>query len=129
MKNLNRHIILIILICLGFFLIPTQSHACSKTSTKTEKSACSKRKTKDLEGKDCCKTNSCKKSKEETGHCSDSCKGKTCTNNTPSPSFALLSHVEICKNYFAETKKYKFGFRETYYSSEFLSIWLPPKIS
>lgn len=108
-------------------MMPSQSYACSKNSTKTEQSSCSKKKA--LKAQDCCKTKSCKKSKEDKGHCSGNCKDKTCTNNAPSPFIAIISHLEINRDYFAEIKKQKFGFKQIHYSSGYFSIWLPPKIS
>lgn len=129
LKNLNRHIGVVILFCLGVLLMPSQSYACSKKSTKTEQSSCSKEKEKDLKGEDCCKTRSCKKSKEDKGHCNGNCKDKTCTNNTPLPSIAIISYSDINKDYFVEIKKQRFGFKQIHYSSGYFSIWLPPKIS
>ncbi|ULT44859.1 hypothetical protein KRR40_16995 [Niabella defluvii] len=43
---MKKHIGLLLLLALGFFLAPNLSYACSKTSTKTEKSTCSKKKSK-----------------------------------------------------------------------------------
>ena len=129
MENLNKHIVVVILFCLGFLLMPNQGYACSKTTTKTEQSSCSTKKDKNLKEKNCCKTKSCKESKEDTGHCNGDCKDKTCTNNTPSPSLALFSHLQINELHFADVKKQKFCFKQVYYSSNYSTIWQPPKIS
>ena len=130
LKNLSVHIGIIIFFCLGFFLIPNQSYACAKHSAKTEKTSCSKTKSKDSKEKDCCKTKSCKKSREDKGHCSGNCKDQSCHNSNSYSSMGLPVVLEIkSKDYFAEAKKQKFGFKETYYSSGYSFIWLPPKIS
>jgi len=129
LKNVSIHIGIITLFCLGFFMMPSQSFACSKHSAKTEQKSCHKEKSKDNKEKDCCKTKSCKKSKKENGHCSGNCNDKSC-NSTSYSSMGLPIFLEIkTKSYFADAKKQKFGFKEAYYSSGYSSIWLPPKIS
>jgi hypothetical protein len=55
LKNLRIYTSVITLFCLGFFLIPFQSYACSKKSTSTEKKSCSKEKSEKLHYKDSCK--------------------------------------------------------------------------
>ncbi|MEC3875205.1 hypothetical protein [Chryseobacterium salviniae] len=129
LKNLRIHIGIITLICLGFFLIPTQSYACSKKSTRTEQASCEKEHSKKSEHKSSCKDKSCKKCKD--GHdCGGNCKHSSCRCGASTTSLNLPIVIELkAKNLFAAAKKQKFGFKQAYYSSGFFSIWLPPKIS
>ena len=129
LKNLSKHISFVILLCLGFFLMPSISYACAKKTAKTEQKSCSKEKSEKSHHKDSCKDKSCKKCKD--GHdCDGNCKHSSCGCSTSSSSVSLQIPIDLkITNPFAETKKQKFGFKEAYYSSGFFSIWLPPKIS
>ena len=120
--NFNKHICLVMLLGLGFFLMPVFSYACAKKSTKSAKTSCSKGQNKKSEQKECCKTKTCKKDKN--------CEHNSCSCSTSSWSFSLPAPSDLeTKNHFAQTKKQKFDFDRAYYSSGFLTIWLPPKIS
>jgi hypothetical protein len=109
-------------------MIPSQSYACSKNSTKTEQSSCSKEKSKKSEHKKGYKGKSCKKCK--SGNCDGGCSHSSCRCSASTTSLYLPIPIELkAKNPFAEVKKQKLGFKEAYYSSGFFFIWLPPKIS
>ena len=129
LKNLSKHISFIILLCLGFFLMPSISYACAKKTTKTEQKSCSKDQSAKAEHKSSCKDKSCKKCKD--GHdCDGNCKHSSCGCSTSSSSVSLPIPIDLkTANPFAEIKKQKFGFKEAYYSSGYSSIWQPPKIS
>ena len=129
LKNLSKHISFVILLCLGFFLMPSISYACAKKTTKTEQKSCSKDQSAKAEHKSSCKDKSCKKCKD--GHdCDGNCKHSSCGCSTSSSSVSLPIPVDLkTAAPFAETKKQKFGFKEAYYSSGYSSIWQPPKIS
>lgn len=118
LKNYRIHIGILTLFCLVFFMMPSQSYACSKNSTKTEQSFCSKEKSKKSEHKKGCKSKSCKK-----------CKSDKCRCGASTTSLNVPTVIELkAKNHLAAAKKQKFGFKEAYYSSGFFSIWLLPKI-
>lgn len=124
LKSLGKHISLLILLCLGLFLVPNQSYACTKKSTTAEQSSCSKETSKKTEHKD-----SCKKSNHDNG-CEGSCKHSSCRCGASISSLVVPIDTELnTKNQFAEVKKQKFGYKQAYYPSGFFSIWLPPKIS
>lgn len=115
--------ILIIILTLGIFTLPTLSYACG---TKTEKSCCAKKTTSKNEKKDCCKN---KQSKEEDNSCGGKCGHSNCTASTV--NFSLISFYEIefkNNNFDFSTEKPKFYHSETFISSGFTSVWLPPKI-
>ncbi len=126
---MSKHISFIILLCLGFFLIPSISYACAKKTAKTEQKSCSKDQSTKAVKKDCCKTKSCKKDSEHND-CNGKCKHSSCRCSTSSSSLSLPIPLDLkTTNHFATTKKQKFGFKQAYYSSGYSSIWQPPKIS
>lgn len=129
LKNLSKNISFVILLCLGFFLMPSISYACTKKTAKTEQKSCSKEKSEKSHHKGSCKDKSCKKCKD--GHnCDGNCKHGSCGCSTSSSSVSLLIPIHLkVTTPFAKTKKQKFGFKQAYYSSGYSSIWQPPKIS
>ena len=115
------HIIIIIL-TLGFFL-PTSSYACG---TKTEKACCKKETSSKTEKKDCCNN---KDSKGKNKSCGGKCGHSNCTST--SITFSIIATNEILfknNNLGFSTQKPKFYPSETFISSGFSSVWLPPKI-
>ena len=129
LKNLSKHISFVILLCLGFFLMPSISYACAKKTTKTEQKSCSKDQSAKAEHKSSCKDKSCKKCKD--GHdCDGNCKHSSCGCSTSSSSLSIPIPTDLkVTTPFVETKKQKFGFKQAYCSSGYSSIWQPPKIS
>ena len=119
----KRLYILIIILTLGIFTVPTLSYACG---TKTEKSCCTKKTTSKIEKKDCCKN---KQSKEEDNSCGGKCGHSNCTASTVNLSLISSYEIEFKNNNFDFfTKKQNFYHSETFISSGFTSVWLPPKI-
>lgn len=116
------HILIIILI-LGFFLLPTLSYACE---TKSEKSCCKKEISSKTEKKDCCNG---KHSKDRDSSCGGKCGHSNCTTRTVNLSLISFIEIEFKNNTFDfSAKKPKFYHSETFISSWFSSVWLPPKI-
>ncbi|MEX0995841.1 MAG: hypothetical protein WDZ45_02185 [Flavobacteriaceae bacterium] len=110
----------------GFIMTPTVTYACSSKSNETEISSNNSNK-ESLQ-----KNDSCNKEKGQCGEHEKDCDGKCGNSNCHCPSssisftipfFAQLSQTKIILS------KPKFYYQETYYSSGFTSIWLPPKIS
>ncbi len=121
--NKRLHMLIIIL-TLGYFLLPTMSYACG---TKSEKSCCKKEISSKTEKKDCCKN---KQSKDQDNSCGGKCGHSNCTAST-SVNFSIISFYEIefnNNNFDFSTEKQKFYHSETFISSGFTSVWLPPKI-
>lgn len=115
--------ILIIMLSLGFFLSPSLGYACG---TKTEKECSKKEATFKTEKKECCKKT---QSNEEDTSCGGKCGHSNCTTSTV--NFSLISFNEIDfnnNNFNFSTEKPKFHHSETFISSGFTSVWLPPKI-
>lgn len=121
----NRFHILIIILTIGFFAMPSSSYACE---TKTEKACCKKNTPLKVEKKDCCSN---KQSKEKDNSCEGKCGHSNCTSST-SLNFSIISSYEMnFKNnsYDFSSGKSKFYNSKTFVSSGFYSIWLIPKIS
>jgi len=128
LKTLSKHISFVILICLGFLLIPSTTYACTKKTTKTDLKSVSKSQFHKAEIKDCCKAKSCKRDKNHND-CSGKCKHSSCRCSTFSSSLSLpIPFYLKNENQFVEIKQQKFDFKQAYYSSGFSSIWQPPKI-
>jgi hypothetical protein len=121
--NMNKFHILVIAL-FGFLLMPSNSFACG---IKTEKSCCKKVTTSKTEKKDCCNG---KHSKDKDNSCGGKCGHSNCTSST-SVNFSLVSFYEIIfknNSFDFSAEKSKFYHSETFISSGFTSVWLPPKI-
>lgn len=121
---MTRQISILLIVMLGFFLTPTLTYACGKSAEKTEKSCC-KNETSKSEKKDCCKSHS-QNDKNDDG-CGGKCKNPSCHCPTTPPTIAL-PFVSKEKQNILFIEKQNIPYTETYISSGFLSIWLPPKI-
>lgn len=116
------HIVIIIL-AIGFFLLPTSTYACG---TKTEKSCCKKETSIKKEKKDCCNN---KHSKDNDKSCGGKCGHSNCTTSTANFSIISYHEIEFKNNSFDFSfEKPKFYHSKTFISSGFYSIWLIPKI-
>ena len=121
------HILLIIL-TLGFFTIPTLTYACGTKTAKTEKSCCKKEKSEKSSKKDCCNKNKSNNDKENKG-CDGKCNDSNCSCPTTHFAFASPFWTEIkTKIHFAKSKKIKNYYNENYLSDGFVFIWTPPNI-
>lgn len=128
MKVFSKHINLVILLCLGFFLLPNITFACAKKTTKVEHTSCSKDQSIKSSKDDCVHDKSCSTNKQHK-KCDGKCKHNSCKCSTTVTSLSLPAYITFSsKKIFAETKKQKFGFKQAYYSSGYSSIWQPPKI-
>ncbi len=114
----------IIMLTLGFFLMPAVSFACEM---KTEKACCKKEVSAKSEKKDCCKDGH---SHGEQKSCEGKCGHSNCTSTaSTSTSSAVLNDFSFTSNAFDfSTEKQKFQDSKTFISSGFSSLWLIPKI-
>jgi len=118
----KRFYVIIIMLMLGLFL-PTSTYACGN---KTEKSYCKKETSSKIEKTDCCKN---KQSKEQDNSCGGKCGHSNCTSSTINCSIISPYEIIFKNNSFDfSTEKPKFYHSETFISSGFTSVWLPPKI-
>jgi hypothetical protein len=115
------HFIVIVLI--GFFLMPNPTFACGMTS---KKASCKTEMNSENCKMKCCQKKS--KDKSNTG-CEGKCGKSTCQIQTVSFGAILATFLEIKTNYFlVSTLKQAFYNNETNISDGFYFIWSPPNI-
>ncbi|PKB15870.1 hypothetical protein [Flavobacterium sp. 5] len=115
--------IFIIILTLGFFLLPALTYACG---TKSEKDCCKKEVSSKSEKKECSKNNH---SKDKSDNCGGKCGHTNCTTSSVNFSIISFSEIEFKDNNFDfSDEKSKFYDSETFITSGFTSVWLPPKI-
>jgi hypothetical protein len=116
----------VLLMLLGFFLMPSISFACEM---KSEQSCCNQEMSSNSEKMDCCKKEQQSKGKKDNEN-----KGKS----KQSSCNCFVFHISVIIPFETESKflcvdfldkKDKFNQTETTISSGFSSIWLIPKIS
>ncbi|WP_081625037.1 MULTISPECIES: hypothetical protein [Rhodonellum] len=122
---MTRFFCIAMLTAIGLFLKPVESYACSSKSENTEITS-DKQSASETEKKDC--------SSKEKGPCGKH--GKDCDGKCGNPACHCPTH---CKSFLGTLfapllivkttlSKPDFFYREAYYTSGFLAIWLPPKI-
>ena len=116
--------IFIIILTIGFFLLPNLNYACG---TKVEKECCKKEMSSRKVEKDCCKNS---QSNNKNKSCGGKCGHSNCTTTTSiNCSIVYLNEIEFKNNDFDfSNEKQKFYHSETFISSGFSFIWQPPKI-
>ena len=112
---------ILLLVTLGFLLGPTVTFA---HGTKTEMSCCKKENAT----KDCCKE---KDSKKKGHSCDNSCVGSSCGCPVANCASAPMTTFQTESNTLFSFSKNKpnYYYSEIFISSDFRSVWLPPKIS
>lgn len=125
-----KKIYIIVLVTLGFFLIPSMTFACGNScGNKTEKRTCKKETESKAEKDCCCNSDNNSKSKNHKG-CGGKCGHSKCACPSASNGFTISSELILKKNSFDfSSEKQKFSNTETFISSGFYSLWLIPKIS
>ncbi len=121
--------ILLLIVTLGFFLIPTLTYSCEM---KSKKSCCNKEiSSSNKEKMDCCKNNNPSKSNDEKseGGCSGKCGHTNCTTSSVQFSLTFFEIKFKGNNLEFSEKEQNYFNSETNISSGFSSIWLIPKIS
>ena len=119
-KRLHRYMILLLL---GFFLLPGWTYACG---TQSEKQCCKKETTAKTEKKACCKETH---SSTENKGCQGKCGHANCTSAAVNSIVAIFSYFEFTTNVFDFTsEKQKFHHLKTAVLAGFSSVWLIPKI-
>lgn len=122
--EMNKFHILVIVI-LGFFLMPTVTFACGSHS---EKSSCSKETSANTEKMDCCKNDNHSKNEKGEG-CNGKCGHSNCVTTSTQFS-AVFFELKFNNNNFSfSEKKQNYLKSEINLSSGFYSLWLIPKIS
>ncbi len=117
---MTKKIFILLIVVLGLITGPTQSYAAGMDSVM---SCC----TKESATKDCCKEEG---TKHQEHHCDSSCAGTSCGCPTVYTSSTPIFLTQTTNNalFDSSEKAQKFYFSEIFISSDFRSIWLPPKI-
>ncbi|MDA6069185.1 hypothetical protein NJT12_06090 [Flavobacterium sp. AC] len=117
---MTKKFYILLLVTLGFLMGPTLTYA---HGTKTAMSCCKK----ESSSENCCKK---KGSKEKEHNCDKGCLGNSCTP-TSSCGFSPMAIFQTENNslFSFSDKKQNYFYSEIFISSDFRSIWLPPKIS
>ena len=129
---MRAKIYILILVTIGFFMIPSVSFACGSGcgTKKTESNAScnSDKHSKHQAAEDGCCSNE-NHSKHSNG-CSGKCKHNSCNCITPVLSLIIPSFSELTINHFDfSNQKNSFFDKESTISSGFYYIWTPPNIS
>lgn len=123
---MSKRFYILLLVLLGFVMMPSNAIACG---TKTEKSCCKKPMTSQKVKKECCKKTASSKEKSHEG-CDGACKSITCSSSTVYVGTTAMQYSEWNNELFSfSTAKQNYYYSEIFISSDFRSIWLPPKIS
>ena len=123
---MSKKFYILLLVVLGFFMMPSVAFACG---TKTDKSWCKKESSSEKDKKDCCKK---EKKSNESSHdgCNGACKDLTCSSSAFQLGLTSAFYTELNNQVFSfSTEKQNYYYSEIFISSHFRSIWLPPKIS
>jgi hypothetical protein len=121
---MNKFHILVIVI-LGFFLMPTVTFACGSHS---EKNSCNKETSANTEKMDCCKNDNHSKNKKGEG-CNGKCGHSNCVTTSTQFSVVFFEIQFNNSNFAFSEKKSNYFNSEANLSSGFSSLWLIPKIS
>ena len=117
--------ILVLLITVGFFLMPALSMACEM---KSEKSCCNKEMSSKENSKDCCKKSKESKDKKHDGSCNGQCGHNNCITSTVHFNLAFFE-IKFKNNILDFSKKEQnYIHSEANISSGYSSLWLIPKI-
>lgn len=118
------HILLIVV--LGFLLMPTVTFACVNNS---EKHSCKKETSSKMDKDDCCKDDSHSKNKNHEG-CGGKCSHSKCGCASSCNSSISINGLNLNNKIFNFSyEKQNFYNSEAFISSGFYSLWLIPKIS
>lgn len=118
--------ILILIITIGFFLMPALASACEM---KSERPCCSKEVSVNKEKKECCKAHKQASNKEQKGACNGKCGHSNCTTSSVQYSLAFFEILIQNNNFDFSENQHNYFNSEANLSSGFYSIWLIPKIS
>jgi hypothetical protein len=123
---MSKKFYIVLLVMLGFFMTPSVAFACG---AKTEKACCKKESSSKKNKKECCKKEQSSKKESHEG-CSGACKDVTCSSSAVYIGMTSLFYTELNNQLFSfSTEKQNYYYSEIFISSDFRSIWLPPKIS
>jgi hypothetical protein len=117
---------ILLLAMFGFFMITNIAFACH---SEPQKESCQKELSTTFQKTACCEKDKNTKDKKHQG-CSGACKTILCNHSYISIGFPVVSYSSLNPDaLIVSSKKQNYYYSETFLSSDFRSIWLPPKIS
>lgn len=121
---MSKKFYIMLFVVFSFFMIPSATFACG---TKSDKACCKKEAASQTEKEVCCDKG--KSSKSHEG-CNGGCKHVSCTSFVVSLALSSPFYIELNSQLFSFLpEKQNYYYSEIFISSDFRSIWLPPKIS
>lgn len=123
---MSKKFYIMLLVVFGFFMTPSIAFACK---TKSEKACCKKEVSSKTGKADCCNKEKAAKNKNHEG-CNGACKDISCSNSTVYLGLTSLFYTDLNNKILRfSSEKQNYYYSEIFISSDFRSIWLPPKIS
>ena len=123
------HIVLMLFV-LSFFSTPFVTSACENSSNTTEQKTCCVDQEKSNSKKSSCCDEGCSSEKEKKHECTGNCGHGSCHCNSIAPMHAILLPSKPKHLLFTSVdKKAASVYKDSFLSSGYLSIWLPPKIA
>ena len=116
---------ILVLVVIGFFLIPIGAFACGSHSGK---SCCNKEISANSEKKDCCKNGNHSKDKSQDG-CKGKCGHLNCVTSSVQYNLVVFEFYFKNNNFDFVEKNQNYFNSNSSISSGFTSLWLIPKIS
>ena len=131
LQAISKKIYILILITIGFFMIPSISFACG-AGCGTKKTESKETCNSDKHSKQQTTKNGCCSTRNQSKHgnrCGGKCKHNSCHCTAPVLSLILTSFSELTLNRFDfYNQKKNFNIEQSNISSGFYYIWTPPNI-
>jgi hypothetical protein len=117
---------ILLLAMFGFFMISNIAFACNVTP---EKNSCTKEFSATSQKSTCCEKEKNSKNKKHQG-CTGACKTILGNHSSLSIGFPVAFYISLDQDPpIFSVQKQNYYYSEIFISSDFRSIWLPPKIS
>jgi hypothetical protein len=123
---MKRFQLFILIVTVGFFLMPVLSMACEM---KSGKSCCNKEMSSKDSTKDCCKKNKESKHNNHDHSCNGKCGNSNCVTYTVQFNLAFFEIKFKNNNFVFLEKEQNYIHSQDNLSSGYSSLWLIPKIS
>lgn len=124
--NMTRFVSIAVFLLFGLLMIPTNTYACESKSENIENTCSKQTDTKKTKEK-CCDTK-----KEHSDKHGRECNGKCDNPACQCPSTCTSCIIPLFYDFLrvqSIVSKPNYHYQDTYYLSDFIAIWQPPKIS
>ncbi len=124
---MRRQISILLILILGFYVMPSSSNFAYGNATSEVKTLCCKKEHSEADTKNCCKDGLTQTDTERKG-CANECEDSSCLCPTMNISITFLYDVQ--EEYEIQDEvNYNDPIIVSYISTDFNSIWKPPKLS